>query len=287
MKRLIFLCCFFGLLASTTAQQRPMVKISPVKAVTVQLPAQYQIQKIHAGLEESFYSAKKLSDHLVIIQATTVEPFPVSNLTIFCERAIFHVDIQYEQQINQYFYPLDTNLAILLHAPDTLNTKGTNEAAGRSTDQLVSSKAIIHSPLPKDTLYYYTDRLTLGREFEGGLVYLNNLAGSENQLIASLKVVNTSPVAFESDAINVFLTTEVKRKGLTRIDDDDALLYRPVNEFVDKIAPGEEATFIMAFDFFTLAKNNALKFVLAEGKGRRNVVFEINSRTFYRSVIPF
>ena len=142
------------------------------------------------------------------------------------------------------------------------------------------------SNTPDDTLYYEKDRLSLGNSFNNGqlLAYINNLYGNDEFINVSLRITNNSNVAYHTDAIDLIITTEVKKKDTKSLADDDPTPYKPLNSFPKLVEPGQSALYIMRFRKFSLDKNNNIKLVAGEGKGRRTVSFEISSKMFYKYI---
>lgn len=271
------------------SQQRvppPTIFISAYKVVTVKIPDPYEIVDIKAGLETEYFTAKQVQKNLILLQATDDnDDLPVSNLTVFCDSAIFHMDIKYQREISQYYYELDPDGAIKISSSliDAVSISRTAQTINPQATEVLIAPGRANTP--EDTLYYNKDRLTLGISKNSVLGYVNNLAGSDEFINISLKIVNQSQVTFHSDAISWFIITKAKKKSkVTLGDDDDPIQFRPMNTFPPVVAPGQTALFVMQFRKFSLASDNSLKLVIGEGQGRRNISFEIKSKTFYKSI---
>ncbi len=282
MKKLLYLLIIIPIL--TQAQIPKKVIISPSKLVTVQLPVHHRIVKIRPGLEDQAYTPSKQSDNLFVILATGPE-FPPSNLTVFCDSAIFFIDIEYSRNISQYSYKLSEENSIKIEASASTEKAVQTSSSTPVTDHL-SEETNSANLTPADTLFYVTDRLSHGKAFNSGklLAYVSNLYGNDELITLSLRITNKSSVTFHSDAIDTFIITKVKKKSISTIGDDDPIPYRPLNTFPATVRPNTSELFILQYKKFSLDQNNRIKLVIGEGQGRRTIAFQIASKTFYNLI---
>ena len=290
MKNLFYILLIFAI-PSLAQNKTETVKISAFKSVTVELPPGFIINRIHPGLEEQFYTAKQIGDTFIALQATNNTEFPPSNVTVFCDSAIFYFDVEFQTHVDKYHYPLTIADAIKITSQQNNPTTRVNtpiKVETPMTDALTASDS--GELTPDDTLYYTTDRLSLGQAFNGGdlLAYVSNLYGNDEFITVSLRITNNSNVVYHTDAIDFFITTKVKKKKTTSIADaDDPTPYKQMNTFPTVVTPGDSGLYIMRFRKFSLDSNNNIKIVAGEGKGRRTISFEITSKMFNKYIMYY
>lgn len=269
----LFLILFYGSIQAETSKALDTLYANETYNVALFFPKPIR-QGITGAENFAFTFNRDQQQNLGLLQAS---PGTLTNLLVICnDGSVYSYILKYRKELSKLTYFLSAESSIGNEYYQTEVSEQQKNQNITSDSPMIKNDSIDYKPTCKAILNSQEHIRKKKKSKYGIKLELQNIVFRDHQLYFKFQLSNTSTLDYDLNFLKLYVQTKKRGKKKSM----QSVLKKPIysHQIPTKITGGATASFVVAYDKFSIAKDKRLLIDLNEANGERHIDLKVNSR---------